>query len=76
MAGEGGYGDAVYRTGKSVGERLLRKLQREVAGRVLEWRDFLLAERGAGGDREVAHRVQHKAPSLGARLQAACPGGL
>ena len=32
MAGEGGHGDAVHRAGKSLGERLLRKLQREAAG--------------------------------------------
>ncbi len=40
MAGEAGHGDVVHRTRKSLGERLLRKLQREVAGRVLERRDF------------------------------------
>ncbi len=28
---------------KSLGERLLRELQRKDAGRVLEWRDLLLA---------------------------------
>ena len=32
MAGEVGHGDAVHRAGKSLGERLLRKLQREAAG--------------------------------------------
>ena len=39
---------------ESLGERLLRKLQRKVARRMLERRNFLFAERGTGGDREVA----------------------
>ncbi len=68
--------DAVHRTGKSVGERVLRELQREVTGRVPERRDFLFVEGGAGRDREMAGDVQHAASALGAGLQAACPGGL
>ena len=32
VAGEGGHRDAVHRAGKSLGERLLRKFQREAAG--------------------------------------------
>ena len=68
--------DAVHRTGKSVGERVLRELQREVTGRVPERRDFLFAEGGAGRHREMAGDVQHAASALGAGLQAARPGGL
>ncbi len=59
-----------------MGERLLRKLQRKAAGRMLERRDLLLAEGGPDRDREMAHGVQHDAAALGAGLQAAGPGGL
>ena len=76
VAGQSGHGDAVHRTGESLGERLLRKFQREVAGRMLERRDFLFAERGTGGDREVAGGVQHAASALGAGLQAAGAGSV
>ena len=54
-----GNGNAVHRARKSLGERLLRELQREAAGRMLERRDFLFAERGADRDRKVAGGVQH-----------------
>ena len=43
---------------------------------MLEWRDFLFAEGGAGGDREMEGDVQHAASTLGAGLQAAGAGGL
>ena len=76
VAGEGGHRDAVHRTGKSLGERLLRKLQREAARRMPERGDFLFAEGGAGGDREMAGGVQHDATALGAGLQAAGAGGV
>src|SRR5467141_3342842 len=75
VAGKCGDWDSVYRTRKSLGERLLRELQRKAAGRVLEWRDLLLAEGGTDRDREVAGGVQHQATALSARLPAACPGG-
>src|SRR5450631_367674 len=71
VAGSVGYEDAVYRTWESVGERVLRELQREVARRVLEWRDLLLAEGGTDSDGEMARGIQHGATALGARLQAA-----
>jgi putative transposase len=61
---------------KSVGERLLRKLQWETAGRMPEWRDFLLLEGGANRDREMESAIQHEAAAQRARLQAACPRGL
>jgi hypothetical protein len=43
---------------------------------MLEWGDLLLAEGGTDRDREVAGRVQYKAASFGARLQAASTSGL
>jgi len=41
-----------------------------------ERRDFLFAEGGPGGDREMAGGLQHAASALGAGLQAAGAGGL
>jgi len=76
MAGQSGHRDAVHRTGKSLGERLLRKLQRKATRRMPERRDFLFAEGGPGGDREMAGGLQHAASALGAGLQAAGAGGL
>jgi hypothetical protein len=61
---------------KSLGERLLRKLPWEAAGRMPERRDFLFAEGGPGGDREMAGGLQHAASALGAGLQAAGTGGM
>ncbi len=75
MAGEPGDGNAVYRTGKSLGERLLRKLQRKATRRMLKWRDLLFLEGGANCDRPVAAGVQHQEAPFGARLQAAGTGG-
>ena len=43
---------------------------------MLERRDFLLVEGGAGSDREVAGGIQHEAAALGTGLQAAGAGGL
>ena len=71
VAGSVGYEDVVHRTWESVGERVLREFQREVAGRVLEWRDLLLAEGGPDSDGAVAGGIQHGASTLGARLEAA-----
>ena len=68
VAGQSGYGHTVYRARKSLGERLLRELQREAAGRVPERRNLLLTERGEDRDREVAGGIQHEAAALGARL--------
>src|SRR5581483_5768499 len=76
MAGEVGHRDVVHHAGKPVGERLLRELQREAAGRVPERGDFLFAEGGSDRDRKMAGAVQHEATARGARLQAACPRGL
>ncbi len=46
VAGEAGRTDAVYPTGKPMGERLLRELQRKAARRMLERRNLLLSEGG------------------------------
>src|SRR5580698_1303065 len=43
---------------------------------MLERRDFLLAERGADRDREMASGVQHNAAALVARLQATGTSGV
>lgn len=49
--------DPVHRPGLAMGERRLRKLERQTAGRRLEAGDLLLAQAGAGGDRPVAEHV-------------------
>jgi hypothetical protein len=76
VAGECRDRDVSHRAGQSLGERLLRELQRKAAGRVFEWGDLLVAEGGADRDREVAGGIQHKAATLGAGLQAAGAGDL
>src|ERR1700679_1926774 len=76
MAGQSGHRDAVHRTGKSLGERLLRKLQREDTRRMPERRDFLFAEGGPGGDREMAGGLAHASFALGAGLYAALAAGV
>src|ERR1700674_759775 len=43
---------------------------------MLGWGDLLLTKGGTDRDREVESGIQHKAATLGARLQAACPRGL
>jgi transposase InsO family protein len=50
--------DAVHRAGQSMGERLLRKLQRQAAQRVAERRDLLHATRSTGTDRAMATALQ------------------
>ena len=54
LAGEARHRNTVHRTRKSLGERLMRKFQREATGRVPERRDFLFVEGGAGRNREMA----------------------
>ena len=76
MVGECGDGNVVHRAGQSVGERVLRELQREAAGRVLERRNLLLAEGGADRDRTVARGIQHATAALVAGLQAAGASGV
>src|ERR1700730_2276158 len=76
VAGGVGCPDAVHRPRQSVGERLLRELQRQAAGRVLERRTFLFAQGGADRDRTVASAVQHPPAAFVAGLPAAGAGSL
>src|SRR5262252_8621242 len=76
VAGGAGCPDAVHRPGQSVGERLLRELQRQAAGRVLKRRALLLPEGGADRDRTMAAALQQAPAALRAGLPAAGPGGL
>src|SRR5271154_6417162 len=57
-----------------MGERLLRIVQLEAAGRVPERRDLLLVEGGAGAGRTLAGSLQHHPSTLFARLQIASTG--
>jgi hypothetical protein len=50
----------VLRAGQSVGKRILRIVQREAAGRMLEWGDLLLTQGGPHRHREVAQILQHR----------------
>lgn len=59
---------------KAFGERLLRKLQREAPRRASGRRDLLQPRRSESPHRELAPALQHQAPALLARLQAAGPG--
>src|ERR1019366_968363 len=68
--------DGLYRAGKSVGERLLRELQLEAAGRVPERRDLLLDERDRGAGGAVASPLQHRPAALFAGLPATGPRGM
>lgn len=51
--------DTLHPAGKSVGERLQRKFQREAQGRTAKSRDLLLIEGGTDTDRAVEKGVQH-----------------
>jgi len=59
-----------------VGERLLRELQLQAQGRVLERRNLLLDERNQGASRAVESSPQHHTAAFFAGLQAAGTGGL
>jgi len=60
--------NAQHRTRLTLGERLLRELQRQAARRIAEWRNLLHAEGGADRDRKLASALQqHQAPQF-ARL--------
>lgn len=65
-----------HRAGQPVGERLLRKFQRQAAERMLERGDFLFAEGGPDRDRELESGVQHAAAALVAALPSAGAGGI
>src|SRR5215472_4656026 len=68
--------DAVHRPGQSVGERLLRELQRQAARRMLKRRALLFPEGGADRDRTMAAALQQAPAALRVGLPAAGPGGL
>src|SRR5262249_55138410 len=68
--------DAVHRPGQSVGERLLRELQRQAARRMLKRRALLFPEGGADRDRTMAAALQQAPATLRAGLPTAGPGGL
>src|SRR5262249_57229949 len=68
--------DAVHRPGQSVGERLLRELQRQAARRMLKRRALLFPEGGADGDGTMAAELQQAPATLRAGLPPAGPGGL
>src|ERR1017187_6980886 len=76
MARRYGSEDGLYRARKPVGERLLRELQLEAAGRVPERRDLLLDERNQGTGRAVASSLQHRPASLFVGLPATGARGL
>src|ERR1700687_430114 len=59
-----------------MGERLLRIVQLEDAGRVPERRDLLLVEGGAGAGRTLAGSLHHHPSTLFARLQIASTGNV
>jgi transposase InsO family protein len=54
----------------SMGEWLLRELQRQAPGRAAQWRDLHHAEGGQDRDRRLAPALQHPSPALLARLPA------
>ena len=72
----GGDAAVIHRAGESVGERILRIVQWEAAGRVFERRDFLFAQRGASGDQRVAEVLQHTTSPQRIRLSPAGSGKL
>src|SRR5580692_9838163 len=63
--------DRLHRTGKPVGEWLLRKLQRKAARRTAERRNLLHIERGADHDRNLAAALQQGAATLVAGIPTA-----
>src|ERR1035441_9873561 len=76
MARRHGSQDGLHRTRQSVGERLLRELQLEAAGRVPERRDLLLDEGDQGAGGAVASSLQHHPATLLAGLPTTRTGGL
>src|ERR1700676_1078536 len=76
MAGRHRHEDALYRARESMGERILRKLQLEVKGRVLERGDLLLVEGGSGSGGTLACPLQHRQTTLLAGLSTTSPGSV
>ena len=67
-------GDVVHRAGESLGERVSRIVQREVARRPARPRDLLHVDRSTDLDRPVAPAVQHSAAAQRVWLSATGPG--
>ena len=63
--------DRLHRAGKSVGEWLLRKLQRKAARRTAQRRNLLHIEGGTDRDRKLAAALQHGASTLVAGIPTA-----
>ena len=63
--------DCLHRARKSVGEWLLRKLQRQAARRTAQRRNLLHPERSADHDRSLAASLQHGPSALIARISTA-----
>ena len=63
--------DRLHRTWQSVGERLLRELQRQAARRTAQRRDLLHIEGGPDRDRKLATSLQHRASALVAGIPTA-----
>src|ERR1017187_4180526 len=76
MARRRGNEDGLHRTWKPMGERLLRELQLEAAGRVPERRTLLLDEGDQGAGGAVASSLQHHPATLLAGLPTTRTGGL
>ena len=66
-------GDVVHRAGESLGERVCRIVQREVARRTARPRDLLHVDRSKDLDRTVASAVQHSAAAQRVGLSATGP---
>src|SRR5205085_5741825 len=67
--------DALHRTGKSLGERLLREPELKAQRRAAKRRDLHDDAGGASADRELETPLQCHPPALVARLSAAGPRG-
>src|SRR5213595_253890 len=67
--------DALHRTGKSLGERLLREPELKAQRRAAKRRNLHDDAGGAGADRELETPLQCHPPALVARLSAAGPRG-
>ena len=74
VAGRAAGADTVHRAGESLGERVCRIVQREVARRTARPRDLLHVDGSKDLDRTVASAVQHSSAAQRVGLSAAGPG--
>src|SRR5262245_18113781 len=70
MAVRPGNDEPVHRAWLSLGKRLVRVLQRQAQGRMIERRDLLQPEGGPDGHRKLAQSLQYQAPTFCARISA------